>query len=117
MVAPTTTFSVGTGMTATATDIQTWWNATNETITNTDLPAVYLQLGLNTNIFFGTNTSTGYASNPDFRVTSGTLTSGAAFTNPKLTDAFFTATTYRGAFGATDWTDGWAEFNPITKVY
>ncbi|HQV34781.1 MAG TPA: hypothetical protein PLC36_00590 [Flavobacterium sp.] len=117
MVAPTTTFSVGTGMTATASDVQTWFNATNETITNTDLPAVYLELGLNTNIFFGTNTSTGYASNPDFRVTSGTLTSGAAFTNPKLADAFFTPTTYRGAFGSTDWTDGWAEFNPVTKVY
>ena len=28
-----------------------------------------------------------------------------------------TNTTYRGAFGATDWTDGWAEFNPITKAY
>ena len=118
MVAPTTTFSNGgSSMAATASDIQTWFNASNETITNTDLPAVYLELGLNTNIFFGTNTSTGYASNPDFRVTSGTLTSGAAFTNPKLTDAFFTATTYRGAFGSTDWTDGWAEFNPVTKVY
>lgn len=117
MSAPLLTYSVGTGMTATATNVGTWWTATNVTDTSTDLPAYYLALGLNTNIFFGTNTSTGYASNPDFRVTAGTLTSGAAFTNPKLTDAFFTATTYRGAFGATDWTDGWAEFNPVTKVY
>lgn len=115
MVAPTTTFSVGTGMNATAANVEALWNATNETITNTDLAAVYLTLGLNTNIFFGTNTSTGYASNPDFRVTTGTLTTGASFTNPKL--AGFEQTTYRGAFGSTDWTDGWAEFNPVTKAY
>jgi hypothetical protein len=44
------------------------------------------------------------------------LTSGASFTNSKLS-SWFTATTYRGAFGATDWTEGWAEFKPITKEY
>ena len=117
MVAPTTTFSVGTGMTATAATVQTLWNATNETITDTDLAVVYAQLGLNQNIFFGTNTSTGYTQNPTFTVTSGTLTTGASFADPKLADPFFTPTTYRGAFGATDWTDGWAEFNPIMKTY
>ncbi|WP_396186525.1 hypothetical protein [Flavobacterium sp.] len=118
MSAPLVPTSVGTGMTATASSIDTWWKASNVMDIRTDLPAVYLELGLNTNIFFGTNTSTGYSSNPDFRITStGILASGAAFTNPKLTDAFFTATTYRGAFGSTDWTDGWAEFNPVTKVY
>lgn len=117
MSAPLVTFSVGTGMTANAAAIQTLWNATNETNTNTDLASVYLDLGLNTNIFFGTNTSTGYASNPDFKVTAGALTSGAAYTNTKLADAFFTRVAYRGAFGTTDWTDGWAEFNPVTKVY
>jgi hypothetical protein len=117
MSAPLVTFSVGTGMTANASTIQTLWNATNETNVNTDLAAVYLDLGLNTNIFFGTNNSTGYASNPDFRVTTGALTTGASFTNPKLADAFFTKIAYRGAFGTTDWTDGWAEFNPVTKVY
>ena len=117
MSAPLVTFSVGTGMTATASTVQTLWNATNETNVNTDLAAVYLDLGLNTNIFFGTNTSTGYAANPDFRVSAGALTTGAAFTNPKLADAFFTKITYRGAFGTTDWTDGWAEFNPVTRAY
>lgn len=118
MSAPLATYSVGTGMTATAANVGTWWTATNETDTSTDLPAVYLTLGLNTNIFYGaTSTSGDYSSNPDFRVTDGTLTSGAAFTNPKLTDAFFTQTAYRGAFGSTDWTDGWAEFKPDAKVY
>lgn len=117
MVAPATTFSVGTGMTATANNVEALWNASNETIVNTDLATVYAQLGLNQNIFFGTATSTGYTQNPTFTVTAGTLTTGASFTDPKLSDPFFTPTTYRGAFGATDWTDGWAEFNPIMKAY
>lgn len=30
---------------------------------------------------------------------------------------FFTPTTYRGAFGATDWTSGWANFDPKSTVY
>lgn len=122
MSAPIAAFSAptpATGVTVTAANIQSWWNANNITDVSNDLPAVYLAFGLNTNIFFGTNTSTGYASNPDFRITSsGTLVSGAAFTNPKLTDAFFTQTAYRGAFGSSaDWTDGWSEFNPISKAY
>lgn len=29
----------------------------------------------------------------------------------------FTATTYRGAFGTTNWTAGWASFTPQTNVY
>lgn len=115
--APAQTFSVGTGMTANAASVQSLWNATNEVNTETDLAIVYAQLGLNQNIFFGTNTSTGYSSNATFTVTSGSLTSGASFSDSRLTDPFFTTTTYRGAFGATDWTDGWAEFNPIGKTY
>jgi hypothetical protein len=117
MSAPSTAYSVGTGMTATATNVQTLWEASNTTITSTDLTTVYAGLGLNQNIFFGTNTGTGYSASATFTVTSGTLATGADFTNAKLTDAFFTPTTYRGAFGATDWTDGWAEFNPIQKAY
>jgi hypothetical protein len=31
--------------------------------------------------------------------------------------AFFTATTYAGAFNDTDWTTTWAEFNPSSIVY
>ncbi len=44
---------------------------------------------------------------------------GAAdFTNPRLTDPFFTPTTYIGAFdGTNDWTSGWANFNPQTTSY
>jgi hypothetical protein len=39
---------------------------------------------------------------------------GASFTG---LESFFTTTTYRGAFGTTNWTTGWASFTPQTNVY
>ncbi len=45
------------------------------------------------------------------------LLSGASFTNSRLTDPFFTPTTYRGAFGTENWTSGWCNWNPQTTVY
>ena len=121
MSAPSTTFSVGTGMTATVANLQTFWNANNTIIAGTDFETpttgIYTTLGFNLNIFYGNNTQNFYPFNPAYEVTSGTLTTGASFTNPKLTDAFFTPTTYRGAFGSTDWTATWAEFHPTLKAY
>ncbi len=121
MSAPSTTFSVGTGMTATATNVQNLWNANNTTIAGTDFETpttgIYNTLGLNFNAFYGNNTQNFYSSNPTYQVTSGTLSTGASFTNAKLNHTFFTTTTYRGAFGATDWTATWAEFIPNLKAY
>jgi hypothetical protein len=45
------------------------------------------------------------------------LLSGASFTNSRLTDAFFTQVAYRGAFGTTDWTTGWCNFDPQNTNY
>jgi hypothetical protein len=58
-------------------------------------------------------------SNPDFRPLAGSpVLTGAAFTNPKLGAAYFDQTpTYRGAFGATNWMDGWANFGCDTSAY
>jgi hypothetical protein len=42
------------------------------------------------------------------------LLTGASFTG---LPAFFTSVTHKGAFGTTDWTSGWAEWNPIGKTY
>ena len=116
LAADLVTYSAGTGMTATAPTVGTLWTASNETITTNDFVANFTALGLNAAIAFGTNTNTAYPTNPNFAVTTGTLTGGAAFTNAKFATGFQTVT-YRGAFGATDWTDGWAEFNPINKAY
>jgi len=56
--------------------------------------------------------------NPDFRPLSGSpALSGADFTNPRLTDAFFTSTTFRGAFGSGErWDLGWTNYNPQFSI-
>lgn len=41
----------------------------------------------------------------------------ASFSNSYLQDPFFDVVTYSGAFGSTDWTAGWAEFDPQNAVY
>ena len=56
---------------------------------------------------------------PDYTLKSGSVAStGAVFTNVKVaTDAFFEKVAYRGAFGTTNWTTGWANFDPQTMPY
>ena len=57
---------------------------------------------------------------PDFTVKTGSIAAtGALFTDAKFTsDTFFDKTvTYKGAFGTTDWTLGWAHFDPQTLDY
>jgi hypothetical protein len=55
--------------------------------------------------------------NPTPRAGSPALT-GASFTNTRLASTFFDKTvTFRGAFGTTNWMDGWSNFRPDTLVY
>lgn len=55
---------------------------------------------------------------PDFRPAAGSpLLTGALFTNTRLNDQFFTQVSYKGAFGSTDWTTGWCNFNPQNTDY
>ena len=55
---------------------------------------------------------------PDFLPATGSpLLTGASFTNTRLTDSFFTPVTYKGAFGTTDWTTGWCNFDPQNTDY
>ena len=115
MLADAQTFTAGSGMNAN--DVKTYWEANNEVSTSADYATVIAGWGLNPNIFFGNNVSTAYSPSPTFTVTSGALLTGANFTNSKVNSSFFTQVSYRGAFGATNWTAGWAEFNPINKAY
>ncbi len=56
--------------------------------------------------------------NPDLTLLSGSpLESGANFSDSFLSDAFFTPTAYRGAFGESDWTACWAEYDPQNAAY
>ncbi len=60
-------------------------------------------------------TSPFFSTTPNFLPKTGSpALSGASFTgmNP-----FFTAATYRGAMGSTDWTSGWANWDPQNKSY
>lgn len=40
-----------------------------------------------------------------------------SLTQTLLGQKFFTSTTYKGAFGSTDWTTGWANWNPRNTSY
>jgi hypothetical protein len=121
LICPTvaTTYQAGTGVDVNA--VSAYWLAANTTVSGAYTDAQYTALGINPDLIFGTRLDTAYPENPAFAVTSGTIATGAAFTNPKFTEAnrtgFFTTVTYRGAFGASDWTDSWAEFRPVDKTY
>ncbi len=59
-----------------------------------------------------------YATAPNFLPMTGSPALGnASFTNSNLNDPFFTTETYRGAFGTTDWTTGWANWDPQNTNY
>lgn len=55
---------------------------------------------------------------PNFTVVSGSAAaSGAVFTDAKVSGSFFEKVAYKGAFGTTDWTSGWASYNPQALAY
>ncbi len=73
---------------------------------NNTIAAKWNTIGLNANVFDPLTA-------PTFTAT-GTIATGASFTN--LT-GFDTTPTYRGAFGSTDWTATWANWNPQVTDY
>lgn len=108
-----------------ATAISDYWTANNNTVFNNVTNAsTFTDLGVSGSLFWGAQTSSNYPSNPSFTLVAGVagnnnVNSGANFTDAKFTGNTFFNTTgaFRGAFGATDWTDGWAEFQPLNKAY
>ena len=55
---------------------------------------------------------------PNFTViASSAAAAGADFSHAKVADAFFEQVAYKGAFGDTDWSAGWASFNPQALPY
>lgn len=110
---------VGNGAAGNAAFLRDTWNATNTTMNGSPAWTAeanpYAGLGINANWYWGANDANAYVA-PNFSVTSGTLATGAAFTNAKVSSGF-DVVTYRGAFGATNWTTGWAEFNPQNQAY
>lgn len=118
---PSTSASAGN-----AVPIANYWNlpANNNTVvTNITATSTLGDLGITPALFWANQNSSNYPSNPNFALGAGVagasnLNSGANFSDTKLAgNSFFEAVMYRGAFGSTDWTDGWAEFQPLNKVY
>lgn len=97
----------------TAADAKAYWEA-NSNLTYTSNSSAIASTGLDLNFFVAKNST--YPANPNF-VAPAALSTGADFTHTKLSGGFFATTTFKGAFGTTDWTDGWAEFNPQDKAY
>ncbi len=79
----------------------------------------YTALGINPNLFFAKKVNTQYPAHPNFAVTSGTVSSGAKFTYSKVATSSYIdkSVSFRGAFGSTDWTQGWTNFDPINVAY
>ncbi len=116
-----TTFLAGGGAAASA--VEAIWNAGENTlIPGPATDEKHQALGLNPDLWYGSRLPNTYPSNPNWSVTSGTITTGARFDNPVFSEPnrqgfFDTNVQFIGGFGATDWTQGWADFNPIDNVY
>lgn len=121
-----TAYAAGSGVTLG--NVQAYWEEASRKNSTLAAPAsgaeadFWNTVGLRVDNFFARYQIATYPVNPNFTLTNGDadLASDAEFTNPKFSgDTFFDKTvTFRGAFGTTtDWTDGWAEFRPISKVY
>lgn len=112
-------FLAGSGVDAA--EVGNYWNDNNEVIEGPNSDEITSALGLSPDIFYGSRLPNQYPANPSLTVTSGTLASGADFSNPKFSEpnraGYFDAVQFRGAFGSTDWTAGWAEFDPVDAAY
>lgn len=121
LYAPRTTFAAGSGVAVD--DVRDYFlNNHNTLIAEAGSEARLNELGISPDLFFGSRLPDQYPSNPNFAVTSGSIRTGARFSNPKFneperTNFFEKNVQFVGGFGATDWTDGWAEFNPVNKKY
>jgi hypothetical protein len=106
---------------ASATFVETYWTEHNTTVEGPASDENHIAIGINPDLFFGTRLASDYPSNPDFSLTSGTASAGADFAHPMFSEpnrtGFFDDVTFRGGFGASDWTNGWAEFDPVDAAY
>lgn len=121
LIAPSSAnrYFAGSGMVVDS--VRNYWEANNQTFAVIS-DSTHNHWGLNPNVFFGNRLPNQY-SGATFTIAAGKpLLTGASFTNAKFNEAtranfFDKNVTFRGAFGTTDWTAGWAEFNPIDKKY
>ncbi len=107
-----------------ASAVATYWANNNNTSFNTIPDATKItNVGVASALYWGGSLAASYPSNPSFILAGGevgnasNLNGTANFSNTKMGSFFDKTITYRGGFGATDWTDGWTEFQPVSKAY
>lgn len=110
---PNVTFLAGSGVSVD--DVKSYIESRNMIVEGAATEAKNRELGIQPEWYFGNRMPNAYPSNPSFGVTSGESASGGDFAHSKL--GAFEKVGYRGAFGPTDWTRGWTEFNPIDAKY
>lgn len=112
-------FLAGSGVDADA--VEEYFLSNNTYVPGPYSDEIHADLGLRSEIFFGSKLADDYPSNPDFTVTNGLLVSGAQFDNPKFGEAnragFFDEVEFIGAFGSDNWAEGWTEFDPVNAEY
>lgn len=125
MVAPNMANAFRAGSGVDVANVEAYWTNANSVTegpqTAADL-SIYTNLGINPDLFYGSSQlASDYPSNPNFAVTSGTLTSGADFSNAKFSEpnrtGFFDNVSFIGGFGGTNWAAGWTEFDPVNREY
>ena len=82
--------------------------------TSANLQTISTKFKANNTFVAPTTIFTAAAANNFLPIAGSEATKGANFTGA---DAFFEATTYRGAFGTKNWTSCWAEFDPNNADY
>jgi len=121
LVAPSVANKYLSGSGVDAALVGAYWEENNITIDGPATDAIHTALGLNPDLFFGTRLPNDYTSNPNFAITTGTLTSGADFSHAKFNETnrtgFFQEVAFIGAFGAQNWAAEWTEFDPVDANY
>jgi len=93
---------------------------TNQTASYNAVVAKFMSQGNDTsNTFAGLLTAPFDYLNPDWTpLSNSTANTGASFSGEEISDAFFTPTAFRGAFGGqNNWTECWTEFDPNNTAY
>jgi len=99
-------FRIGSGVFATIANLRSWFSArSNDTVTLSQVGLTGLDIN---NPVAKLLPPSGAAQWSNYNFTTSTKLS----TNPNITPV-----NYRGAFGSTDWTAGWASFDPINNDY
>ncbi len=121
-------FSAGVGNTVAT--VEAYWNANNNTTyadtlrvqspSGKNIAKSFVDAGINTALIMGVDFDfRNYPKDPNFanHPANAATQTGANFSDPKLPGSFFATTAYKGGFGTSDWTDGWASFFPNGEEY